>query len=182
MKKIMRSFVWSLLILNMLSSRTLAASVVHDARIPQLAFAAQELGDAIREAGRDDLKITLIVRPDEASPEAFQIQSLKPNQIQIIGTDANGAMYGGIEVAEFLKLGLPIKNVSRTPLLKKRGVKMNTPFDCRTPSYCDKGSAAQNNIVNVWDFEGFWQPYFDDLARYRYNVVSLSKPGRGAWL
>ena len=26
---------------------------------------------------------------------------------------------------------------------------------------------------HMWDFEGFWKPYLDDLARYRYNVLSL---------
>jgi len=138
-----------------------------------LAFAARELTDALKESERENLHFTLIVRPDESSPEAFQIKTSGSAQIEVIGTDVNGAMYGAIEVAEFLKLGLPIENVSRTPQVEKRGLKMNIPWDCRTPSYCDKGSAAQNNIVNVWDFEGFWKPYFDDMARYRYNVLSL---------
>ncbi len=150
-----------------------ATSIEYDAQIPQLAFAVQELNAAIKEAGRDELKVMLIVKPDEASAESFQIRTNGPNQIEVTGTDANGTMYGAIEVAECLKLGLPVENASRTPFVKKRGLKVNIPWDCRTPSYCDKGTAAQSNIVNVWDFEGFWKPYFDDMARYRYNVLSL---------
>jgi len=151
----------------------LAASVEYDATIPQLAFAAQELNDALKEAGRENLQVTLIAKPDESSPEAFQIRSVGSNQVEVTGSDATGAMYGGLEVADLLRLGLPIEDRDRAPFVKKRGLKVNIPWDCRTPSYCDKGTAAQNNIVNVWDFDGFWKPYFDDLARYRYNVLSL---------
>jgi hypothetical protein len=155
------------------SSDAQIAQIAHDSKIPQLAFAAQELKSALRETGRKNLKVSLTVRPERSSPESFRIQVVNRDHLEVTGTDANGAMYGGIEVAEFLKLGLPVEDVSRNPLLKKRGIKMNIPWDCRTPSYCDKGSAAQNNTVHIWDFEGFWKPYFDDLARYRYNVVSL---------
>jgi hypothetical protein len=151
----------------------LAAEVIYDQRIPQLAFAAQELNEALKEAGREKLQVGVIVKSDESSPEAFEIKTSGSAQIEVIGTDVNGAMYGAIEVAEFLKLGIPVENVNRKPLVKKRGLKVNIPWDCRTPSYCDKGSAAQNNIVNVWDFDGFWKPYLDDMARYRYNVLSL---------
>jgi hypothetical protein len=157
----------------MLLPGRLAAEVIYDPRIPQLAFAAQELEGALTEAGREDLKVTLIVKADEALTEAFQIRSVGQTQVEVIGSDATGAMYGGLEVADLLRLGLPIENEKRAPFVPKRGLKMNIPWDCRTPSYCDKGSAAQNNIVNVWDFEGFWKPYFDDMARYRYNVVSF---------
>ena len=172
MKKIPCSFLWILYLFNVILSGNLSASIEYDAKIPQLVFAAQELKAAIKDAGRKDLQVVLNIKPDNASPEAFQIQSSR-NKIEVVGSDANGAMYGGIEVAEYLKMGLPIKNVNRKPLIARRGLKLNIPWDCRTPSYCDKGDAAQKNIVNVWDFENFWKPYIDDMARYRYNVLSL---------
>lgn len=149
-----------------------SASIEDDTRAPQLAFAEKEIKAAKEEAGRDDLKVTLTIKPDASSSEAYQITT-NGNQITVTGSDANGAMYGGIEVANLLRLGLPIENMQREPLVKKRGLKVNIPWDCRTPSYCDKGTAAQSNIVNVWDYEGFWAPYLDDVARYRYNVLSL---------
>ena len=147
-------------------------SVIYDAQIPQLAFAAQELKNALKEMGRDNLKVTLSIKPDVSSPEAFKIRTDGSNQIWVIGTDAKGTMYGGLELAEMIRLGLPIENKGQKPFVEKRGIKFNIPLDARTPSYDDTGDAAQNNIETVWDFE-FWKAYLDDLARYRYNVLSL---------
>ena len=148
-------------------------SVDYDAQIPQLAFAAQELKTALAEAGREGLHVTLGIKGDSLPPEGFRILTERPNQIEVVGSDATGAMYGGLELAERLRLGLPIENVERTPFIQKRGIKFNIPWDARTPSYDDTGDNAQANIETVWDFEGFWRPYLDDLARYRYNVLSL---------
>jgi hypothetical protein len=49
-------------------------------------------------------------------------------------------MYGGIEIAEYLKLGLDIEPVIRSPFVKKRGIKFNLPLDARSPSYDDGGN------------------------------------------
>jgi hypothetical protein len=172
MAKIPFTFLGLSSALGMFIPGGLAASVEYDPGIPQLAFAAQELQGALTEAGREDLQVTLIVTPDESSPEAFQIRPLGPTQVEVTGSDATGAMYGGLEVADLLRLGLPIEDQDRKPFVKKRGIKFNIPLDARTPSYDDTGDAAQNNIETVWDFE-FWKAYLDDLARYRYNVLSL---------
>ena len=143
-----------------LFQRNLAAEVLFDKDIPQVKFAAAELSDAITETGREDLRVTIAIDSDPAKPESFQIRSMSENNIQIIGTDAIGAMYGGIEVAEHLKLGFAIQSVSRSPFVKKRGIKSNLPLDVRAPSYCDKGTAAQLNIdTSIWDYDGFWVPY-----------------------
>jgi len=85
MKKIPSSFLWLLFVLGILLQDRLAASVEYDAQIPQLAFAAQELKDTLKEAGREDLQAALIVKPDEASPEAFQILSVGPTQVEVTG-------------------------------------------------------------------------------------------------
>ena len=81
-------------------------------------------------------------------------------------------MYGGLEVADRLRLGIPIEDQQQAPFIKKRGIKFNIPWDARTPSYDDTGDSAQKNIETVWDLE-FWRQYIDHLARYRYNVLSL---------
>ena len=149
-----------------------AASVEHDARVPQLAFAAQELNAALEEVGQKDLQVALTVQWDESSPEAFRIRRAGAKRIEVTGTDVTGAMYGGLEVADLLRLDLPIQDLQRKPFVEKRGVKINIPLDVRTPAFDDSGEAAQKNIQTMWDFE-FWKAYLDDLARYRYNVVSL---------
>ncbi len=165
-----KKFAGLLLILCALGS--LSAGVTFDASIPRVAFAAQEIEDALAEAGKANLKVTMSIKPDNASPEAFTIRTQGANRISVVGTDASGAMYGGLEIADSLRLGLPIRDVQRTPFVGKRGIKFNIPWDARTPSYDDTGDSAQNNIETIWDIE-FWKAYLDDLARYRYNVLSL---------
>lgn len=102
----------------------------------------------------------------------LQIRSVGSNRIEVTGSDATGAMYGGLEVADLLRLGLLVEDQKRAPFVKKPGIKFNVPLDVRTPSYDDTGNSAQNNIETVWDFE-FWKTYLDDLARHHYNVLSL---------
>lgn len=148
------------------------ATIEHDAKIPQLVFAAQELEEALDEAGRNNLDISIRVEPYASKPESFEIRVLGPERIEIIGTDSNGAMYGGLELADRVQLGLPLQNHSGTPFVAKRGIKFNIPWDARSPSYDDTGFSAQTNIETMYDFE-FWKAFIDDLARYRYNVLSL---------
>ncbi len=47
-----------------------------------------------------------------------------------------------------------------------------SPFDGRAPSYDDTGTAAQENIAVMWEWE-FWRTFLDTLARNRYNVLTL---------
>lgn len=91
-----------------------------------------------------------------------------------IGGDRTGAMYGGIHIGEIVNaFGLDsVKNEDQSPYLAKRGIKFNIPLDARQPSHDDRGTSAQANVINVWDFS-FWTEYLDVLARQRYNVLSL---------
>jgi hypothetical protein len=83
-------------------------------------------------------------------------------------------MYGGMDIAEAVRLGtLPnLKAGDHAPFIANRGIKFNIPLDARTPSYSDAGDSAQQNIPEVWDI-GFWHEFLDELARHRYNVLSL---------
>jgi len=97
------------------------------------------------------------------------------NTYILSGGDATGVMYGLTELAEQIAVGKSIQNIKSfngKPYIEKRGIKYNIPLDARTPSYADSGFAAQNNIATMWDFS-FWQNYLDNLARYRYNVLSF---------
>ena len=92
----------------------------------------------------------------------------------VVGADAGGVMYGGLELAEIIRVnGLDgIKEADQNPYMAMRGTKFNIPLDVRTPSYTDLCDAGQNNIAEMWSF-GFWKDYIDNLARYRYNYISL---------
>jgi hypothetical protein len=94
--------------------------------------------------------------------------------IYILTGDNTGAMYGGLDVAEAIRLGTTdqFTDSDHKPYLERRGIKFNIPLDLRTPSYSDMGDAAQQNIPVIWDF-GFWQQQFDEMARNRMNVISL---------
>jgi len=111
--------------------------------------------------------------PSNLKEEGFSLQ-VRDNVIGVIGHDAAGLMYGGLELAEqIIVYGLEgIKPMDRNPHMEMRGTKHNIPLDVRTPSYTDPCDAAQNNIGEMWSFD-FWKDYIDNLATHRFNYVSL---------
>jgi len=117
-----------------------------------------------------------IGRTGELKNEGFIIHRSSKNDktIWIIGYDEAGLMYGGLEIAEIIKVqGIDaIQNQLQNPYMKVRGTKFNIPLDVRTPTYTDPCDAAQNNMAEMWNVE-FWKEYIDNLARYRYNLISL---------
>jgi len=147
-------------------------------------FAAEEIR---REAaakgmavGEDSsaTRVALTVKKDgNASPQSYRIRVEKEGgrrTITVRGTDAEGAMYGGLDVAEALRTGTfdMIKDADQKPHIAQRGIKFNIPLDLRTPSYTDCSDAAQANIPEMWARE-FWTEFLDAMARNRYNVLSL---------
>jgi hypothetical protein len=92
----------------------------------------------------------------------------------MIGADPVGAMYGGLDIAEALRLGTidQLKSGEHGPYVSRRGIKFNIPLDARTPSYSDAGDAAQQNIPEMWSMD-FWHEFLDEMARDRFDVLSL---------
>lgn len=117
-----------------------------------------------------------IKKTTELKSEGFVIHRSTPkvNTIWIIGYDEAGLMYGGLELAEIIKTkGIKaIQTQFQNPYMTVRGCKFNIPLDMRTPTYTEPSDAAQKNMAEMWDFE-FWKEYIDNLAKYRYNLVSL---------
>jgi hypothetical protein len=94
--------------------------------------------------------------------------------ITVRGTGAAGVMYGGLDVAEAIRTGTldSLQDSDHTPHIAQRGIKFNIPLDLRTPTYTDPSDAAQANIPEMWSMD-FWREFLDDMARHRYNVLSL---------
>ena len=92
----------------------------------------------------------------------------------VLGFDADGAMYGGLDIAESIHLGMlpQLQNTDRTPYVADRGIKFNIPLDARTPSYSDASDSAQQNLPEMWSMD-FWREFLDEMARDRYNVLTL---------
>ena len=147
------------------------AEVRYDASVPQLAFAAGKVKDALNGG---DVDVVFEIKPDTGTPEAFSIERTDSGAVRIIGSDAAGAMYGGLEVAEELRIGGmdAVTADEQKPAMGMRGIKFNIPLDVRTPSYSDLGDAGQHNIPYMWDFE-FWRDFIDEAAGHRYNYISL---------
>jgi len=84
------------------------------------------------------------------------------------------SMYGGLDLAEAIRLGTlaDLVDCDRSPFILRRGIKFNIPLDARTPSYSDAGDAAQHNIPEMWS-KDFWHEFLDEMARQRFNVLSL---------
>ncbi len=115
--------------------------------------------------------------PGDLKSEGYSIRSSSKadrTTYWVIGKGVGGVMYGGLELAEVIRVnGLDaVKDVDHNPYMAMRGTKFNIPLDVRTPSYTDVCDAAQHNIAEMWSFD-FWKDYIDNLARYRYNFISL---------
>jgi hypothetical protein len=93
---------------------------------------------------------------------------------QVLAPDPVGAMYGGLDLAEAVRLGTldRLADADKSPHIERRGIKFNAPLDLRTPSYSDNSTAAQANIAEMWSMD-FWRDFLDTMARNRFNVLSL---------
>ena len=171
-----------ILILASCSNQKTKISIYKNSEDPEIQFAIDELtADLIKkgieviigENENSDIIFTKQTDAADLKPEGFSIK-LEGERIKVTGADAAGAMYGGLELAEQIKLfGIEgVKEAQQNPYMEHRGTKFNIPLDVRTPSYTDVSDAAQNNIVEMWNPE-FWKEYIDNLARYRFNTISL---------
>lgn len=96
----------------------------------------------------------------------------------VLGADPIGTMYGGLDLAERIRTDRGLQGIAATtqnPYHARRGIKLNIPLDARTPSYDDTGDSAQENYATMWDFS-FWQDFLDEMARHRYNTLTLWNP------
>ncbi len=174
--------------------------LLRDPKVAPVAFAADEIRGALEangfsvtdaplgtaEAPAGAVRIRLAVAGDNGAesrraairPQGYALRFAGKSDYQVIGADAAGAMYGGLALAEMIRLekGLPgDASIVCAPAIGRRGIKFNIPLDARTPSYDDTGDAAQTNIVHMWDF-AFWREFLDEMARHRYNTLTLWNP------
>jgi len=113
--------------------------------------------------------------------QAYAIRSTTKPALShwVLGGDANGAMYGALQIAEqisFKGIGEALSE-DDAPHLKNRGIKFNIPLDKEAPTYFNdsRGTANRLAIRHVWDIT-FWKTWFDEMARHRYNTLSLWNP------
>jgi hypothetical protein len=107
-------------------------------------------------------------------PQGYRLRWEDPTSLVVTGGDPVGAMYGGLDVAEAIRMETVafLTNSEHKPFITQRGLKFNIPLDLRTPSYSDNSDAFQANIPEMWSLE-FWIEFLDEMARHRFNVLSL---------
>lgn len=136
------------------------------------------LGTKGDESLLDLMRIQGFAASSSLKPEGFSLRksSTKGKEIcWIVCADNAGTMYGGLELAEVVRCSdlNGIQSVDQNPYMPLRGIKFNCPLDERTPTYSNhNGDAQQKNVLVMWDMT-FWKAYIDDLARSRYNYLSL---------
>ena len=110
--------------------------------------------------------------------QAFALRTTtKPDlSYWVLGGDAVGAMYGGLQIAENISFdGFSGSfDSEESPYLLHRGMKLNLPLDRRIPTYVGRwtSNSAKKAIPHVWDMT-FWKTLIDQQARNRYNVLSV---------
>ena len=124
--------------------------------------------------------ITLEVRGSGAA-QCYRIEK-SDNGWRVAGADVNGAMYGGLDVAEAIRLGTlaELRGGEHRPYIEWRGIKFNFTPDRRTPSYSDNSDSAQSNIPEMWSMD-FWHEYFDEMGAtdttcYRFGTCTPFLP------
>ena len=116
--------------------------------------------------------------PTGLGEQAYALRTTNSGQhsFWVLGGDINGAMYGGLQIAENLSLdGFRGEyNNEEAPFMPLRGMKLNLPFDKRLPTYVGgwSSNSAKQAIPHVWDMS-FWKELIDHQARNRYNLLSV---------
>lgn len=132
-----------------------------------LEFALGKLPD---QAG---IKLTLEEYDESMAEQSYRRHCAADGMnVSFTAADEAGLMYGILDLAEALKLGLEITDCEKMPYLKNRGIKFNIPLDARTPSYSDASTSATKNIPQMWEMS-FWHEFLDRMAEEKYNVLSL---------
>jgi len=149
-----------------------------------LAFAAGEIKAALTTAGWDvategsaafDIILESANGPGkiEGKPESFKIdvsQDAGTTTVRIRGADVRGAMYGGLDVAEQIRMNGPlsIKAKSLMPFLAVRAMKFNPPL---------KGNVymSEEDLKNsAWFYDlEYWDRFMRTMAYDRYNTLTF---------
>ncbi|OJW74817.1 MAG: hypothetical protein BGO59_28345 [Spirosoma sp. 48-14] len=162
-------------------ARKAPLAIAFDSTSPPIRFGVDHLKKALQGAGyssnKQPIKSTAAIRiqvlPAQANPsiqaEGYRI-GCRANQLQITATNATGAMYGAMEVAEQIRMekswkALRPKTVN--PHFTIRALKINLPWSSyRTGQVMDVHTATCRDLA-------YWQKLLDMMAENRLNVLSL---------
>ena len=142
-----------------------------------IAFAASHIEKEYAESLQaEPLTVSLQINPS-LKTQSYSIRFPASEAILVEGGDETGLMYGGLRLAELIRLNgsLQFDEEKAEPYLLRRGLKMDLTLDARSLGYDDTGDAGQENIRVMWDPE-FWEAFLDRMALHRYNALTLWHP------
>lgn len=133
-------------------------------------FAVGKIQEAYTESDKKssgDYFITIGIDPT-LGDEAYTLK-IDGDTFNISGGDGAGALYGGYELAEQIKLyGIDnINEKSESPRFPFRAIKYNLPWS----AYRDHAVVHQHREI-VKDLE-YWEQFMDMMIENRFNVLSL---------
>ena len=146
--------------------------------VAEISREANAQGMPVVEGVADDVVCIVLELADDvtdARPQSYAIRVQNGGKTIVVqGVDPAGVMYGGLDVAEAIRTGslATLSDADFSPHILQRGIKFNLPLDLRTPTYSEPCDAAQKNMPEMWEMD-FWTTFIDDMARHRYNVLSL---------
>jgi hypothetical protein len=137
----------------------------------RLRTSIEELGHAVRTGAGPSAgpSIRIDVGPLPTGPESFAIRRTG-REIRVTGADPAGAMYGGLDLAEQLRLTSTLEGIaerSASPRFPFRAVKFNLPW----MSY-RKHEALSLHHDTCRDLK-FWERFLDMMAENRFNTLTL---------
>lgn len=152
-------------------------TILHNKEVPQEAYAARKLSDALVEKGykmtqshiKYDYLISLALHETRLKPEAFSIIP-EGKIITVYGGDNRGLIYGALALVEGLQNGTSLENIQadeQSSKLEFRGIKFNVPWETYRSS-----SALDQHMDTVKDLE-YWEAFLDMMVTNRFNVISL---------
>ena len=149
-------------------------SINSECSFPCSDFAFNLIREAIDLSLVDEKTTIYLEKVNFLLEQEYQVEYSNGN-LNICYTFEDGYFYALIDIANQIKLYKTLKTFNTgkiTACIKNRGIKFNIPLDARSPSYSDEADSAQKNIENMWDFD-FWKIFIDELAKNKFNAVSL---------
>lgn len=151
--------------------------VLHDATVPQAAYAARKISAALSKADHEvmadrvgyDRLINLSVNASRLEAEAFAIIP-EGKVITVLGGDHRGMIYGALALTESLANGTELADIAameEAPNQAFRGIKFNLPWETYRPS-----SALDQHIETAKDLK-YWEAFLDMMTANRFNAISL---------
>ncbi|HWR50876.1 MAG TPA: hypothetical protein VN428_07195 [Bryobacteraceae bacterium] len=161
------------------AASVLSAAVVKQTPGAMIDFGAAEIDAAIKAGRVSDRFVIRVAAGTGIEPDGYSVQATQSGAartITITGADARGAMYGALDVAEMVRAGRPaITDRVHKPSLRVRGYHFNLPLkSVRMDEYTD--FVQRDRPDWFYDLDGYWDPFLDQLARWRYNQITLWDP------